>query len=57
MRGEDEHALGEGGGGYGTCGVVGIGLATGPSGDGVLQVVEDLDVYLVIGLAQTIEHL
>ena len=31
VRRKDEHTLGEGVGRYGTCGVVTVGLATGPS--------------------------
>ena len=45
--GEDDDLLGERLCTLRTIGVVGIGLATGPARDGVLQVVEDLDVGIV----------
>ena len=47
VRREDHHAFGEGLRRYGTRRVVGIGFAARPARDGVLQVVEDVDVDLV----------
>ena len=47
MRREDHHVLGEGISPFGTVGVVGIRFATRPTGDGVLQVIEYLDVAVV----------
>ncbi len=47
VRGEDENRLGEGFGRYGARGIIGIGLTAGPSGDGVLEVVENVYVDLV----------
>ena len=44
---EDEHTLGVGLFTLGTIGVVGIGLAARPTCDGVLQIVENLDVDVV----------
>ena len=47
MRTEDEHPLGVGGFALGAVGVIGIGFAAGPAGDGVLQVIEYLDVDII----------
>ena len=47
VRGEDENRLGEGVGTYRTGAVVGIGFAARPSGNGVLEVVKDVNVNLV----------
>lgn len=52
MGREDNDALGEWLGALGAIGIVGVGLASGPSGDGVLQVIEYLDVGIV---SRTIE--
>ena len=51
VRGEDEDGLRERQGRYRARAVFGLGalLAAGPAGDGVLEVVEDVDVDLVIG--------
>ncbi len=46
---EDEAAFGVGFGALGAVGVVGVGFAAGPAGDGVLEAVEDADVELVAG--------
>ena len=45
VGGEDHHTLGEGIGALWSQGVVSIGLATWPAGDGVLQLIEHLDVH------------
>lgn len=55
MRREDEAALGEGQGSFGALGVVGIGLAARPAGDGMLQEVEDIEIGHV-GCAMNLEH-
>ena len=47
MGREHYHALGEGLRALGAVGVVVVGLAAGPAGDGVLQLVEHLDVDVV----------
>ena len=47
VRAEGEHAFGVGCSALGAVGVVGIRLASWPPGDGVLQVVEDLYVYVI----------
>ena len=47
MGAEYYHALGIGICAFGTVGVVSIGLTAGPTGDGVLKIVEYLDVYVV----------
>ena len=47
MGAQHQHFLGEGLGCHGAGAVVGVGFASGPAGDGVLKVVEDLDVDLV----------
>ncbi len=44
---EHNHALGVGGGAFGASGVVGVGFSAGPSGDCMLEVVENLDVGLI----------
>ena len=49
VRREDNNPLGEGGGAHGACAIVGIGFTAGPSCDGVLQIVEHINVNLVIG--------
>ena len=51
VRGEDHHVLREGFSPFGTIAVVGVGFASRPTGDGMLQVIEDLDVA-VIGRAE-----
>ena len=51
MRREDDHPFGEGRRRYGARRVVGVGLAARPARDGVLEVVEDVDVDLVVGVA------
>ena len=51
MRREDDHPFGEGRRRHGTRRVVGVGLAARPARDGVLEVVEDVDVDLVVGAA------
>ena len=51
VRREDHYAFREGLRGDRARRIVGVGLAAGPSGDGVLQVVEDVDVDLVVGAA------
>ncbi len=48
--GEDEDGFGEGGGALGAGGVVGVGFAAGPAGDGLLLAVKDFDIE-VIGFA------
>ncbi len=52
MRRENYHAFREWFGPFGTVGVVCIRLAAGPSGDGVLQVIEYFDVYIVSGTVE-----
>ena len=47
VRREDNHTLLGGFRTLRTVAVVSIGFSTGPSGDGVLQVVEDLDIHVV----------
>src|SRR6056297_765700 len=49
MGAEDDHPLGERHGPLGPAGVVGIWLAAGPAGDGVLQLVEHPYVNVVGG--------
>ena len=48
---EYHHALGERFRRYRACRIVGVGLAARPARDGVLEVVEDVDVDLVVGVA------
>ena len=47
VRREDQHILRIGLSAFGAIRVIGIRLAAGPSGDGMLEVVEDLDVTVV----------
>src|SRR5690606_17005759 len=56
--GEDDHAFGVGRGALGAVGVVGVGFAAGPAGDGVLDLVEDADVEVVGGalLGEQVGH-
>ena len=49
VRREHDHALGIRLAALWTEGIVGVRLAAGPAGDGVLKVVEDLDVHVVCG--------
>ena len=48
MRREDDHPLRERGGGDGTCGIVCVRFPSRPARDGVLQVVEHVDIDLVV---------
>ena len=47
MRRKDDHTLGERLGTLRTIRIIRIGLAAGPAGDGMLQVVEYLDVHII----------
>ena len=53
MRTEDDDLLRIRRRAFGTCRIVGIRFATGPAGNGMLDIVEDFDVYLI---SRTIER-
>ena len=47
VRAEHDYTLGIGVGALGTVGVVGVGFAAGPAGDGMLKIVKYFDVDIV----------
>ena len=54
---ENQYPFGVGGSPFGTGRIICVGFASRPTGDGMLQVVENLDVDHVVGLSGLFEQL
>ncbi len=47
MGAKDDHPFGIGFGPLGAVGIICLGLTTGPSGNGMLQIIENLDIDII----------